>query len=301
MTIYHTITMNKIINGKNMANEIKEELKSKILVMKTEHNVVPTLAVVLVGCRADSSTYVRMKRQAASEIGMNFILKEFDTSISQNDLIQEVRMLNNDTNVNGLIVQLPLPSHINENMILNEVSYEKDIDGFHPLNIGNLCMKDRNPMFIPCTPKGCMTILERIGVKLDGKHVVVIGRSNIVGIPVAMLCLHKNATITICHSHTKNIEDVVRNGDIVIAAVGRPMMVKKEWLKEGCIVLDVGINSIEVEGGKKKLVGDVDTEDVKEVVARITPVPCGIGPMTVISLLENTYNAALVQLNSKKM
>jgi len=284
-----------IIDGKLISSHIKNNLKLKIQQMHSDYNIIPGLAVVLVGSRADSSTYVRMKRQAALEIGMHFVLKEFNSDISQDELINEVRNLNNSDEIHGLIVQLPLPSHINENIILNEVSYEKDIDGFHPINIGNLCMKDRNPLFIPCTPKGCISILDHLNIDLNGKHVVVIGRSNIVGIPVAMLCLHKNATITICHSKTTNIENIVKQGDVVIAAVGKANMVKKNWIKEGAVVLDVGINSLEDNSRKSgyRLVGDVDFDDVKDVASKITPVPGGIGPMTVVSLLENTYNSAM--------
>lgn len=283
----------KRIDGKALANKIKERLKLDIANAKEEYGSVPGLAVVLVGARADSSTYVRMKKQAANEVGMNFILKEFPADISQVDLVNEVKILNQDDCVNGLIVQLPLPDHIDEETILNEVSLEKDIDGFHPLNIGYLCMKDRVPLYIPCTPKGCMTILEDIGVNLSGKHVVVIGKSNIVGIPVAMLCLHKGATISICHSRTQDIEAMTRQADVLIVAVGRAQMVKKEWLKDGVTVIDVGINSIEDSKTKRgyRLVGDVDYEDCLEKVSKITLVPGGVGPMTVISLLENTYLA----------
>ncbi len=294
----------KRIDGKALANSIKLSLKSNIDDFKVKYNTVPCLAVVLVGGRADSSTYVRMKRQAASEVGMNFVLKEFSDTITQDDLLSEVKSLNDSNEIHGLIVQLPLPAHINEEVILNAVALEKDIDGFHPLNIGALCMKDREPHFIPCTPRGCMTILEKIGVDLNGKHVIVIGRSNIVGIPVAMLCLHQNATVTICHSRTQNIEEEVKRGDVVIAAVGRAQFVKKEWIKEGAVVIDVGINSIDDATRKLgyRLVGDVDYEGVKEVASKVTPVPGGVGPMTVVSLLENTYKSAMqyVKIDGKK-
>jgi len=285
---------NKRIDGKSLAETIKNDLKQKVYEMKKKYNTIPCLAVILVGTRADSSTYVRMKKQACLDIGINFILKEFSDTISQNELLTEVLTLNNDESVHGLIVQLPLPSHINEKIILNTVSLEKDIDGFHPLNIGHLCMKGHEPYYLPCTPKGCMAILDKLNIDLCGKHVVIIGRSNIVGIPVAMLCLKKDATITICHSKTQNIMEEVKRGDIVIAAVGKAKMIKKDWIKEGAVVIDVGINSIEDASRKSgyRLVGDVDYQKVKDVASKITQVPGGVGPMTVISLLENTYKSA---------
>ncbi len=285
----------KRINGKALADSIKENLKIKVTEMKEKYNIIPGLAVVLVGDRADSSTYVRMKKQTATDINMNFVLKKFSVTISQDELLSEIVLLNNDSNIHGLIVQLPLPEHIDEQIILNAVSLDKDIDGFHPLNIGSLCMKGRDPKFVPCTPKGCMEILDYFGVELEGKHVIVIGRSNIVGIPVAMLCLKRNATVTICHSRTRVLEDEVKRGDIVIAAVGRPQMVKKEWIKEGAVVIDVGINGIKDDSRKSgyRLVGDVDYLSVKEVASLVTPVPGGVGPMTVISLLGNVYTSAL--------
>lgn len=290
---------NKRIDGKGLADSIKSELKANIDVMKNNYDIVPGLAVVLVGTRPDSITYVRMKRQTAQEIGIHFVLKEFSDSVSQEELIREVYKLNNSPEIHGLIVQLPLPSHIDEQIILGAVSLEKDVDGLHPLNIGTLCMRGREPKFIPCTPKGCMTILNSLGINLCGKHVVVIGASNIVGIPMAMLCLKQDATITICHIKTKNIIKKVRRGDVVIVAVGNPMMVKKDWIKKGAVVIDVGINNLpdSTRTSGYRLVGDVDYQAVKEVASKITPVPGGVGPMTVISLLENTYNSACNLLN----
>ena len=215
----------KRIDGKNISNEIQKEIQTQVDDLKKNHNVTPGLAVVLVGSRKDSQTYVRMKKQAAESVGMKFILKELPETIKQDELLSVVKELNNDKEVHGLIVQLPLPSHIHEITILDAVSYEKDIDGFHPLNVGALAMKGREPRFVACTPKGCIELLDRIGVKLEGKHVVVIGRSNTVGIPAALLALHKNATVTICHSKTQDLPSVVKQADIIIAAVGRAEMV----------------------------------------------------------------------------
>lgn len=289
------------IDGKLLANKIKEKLKIKITKLREIHNIIPGLAVVLVGDRADSSTYVRMKKQAAEDIGINFVIKKLPTTVTQKELSKEVLELNNNPTIDGMIVQLPLPSHIDEREILSLVSEEKDIDGFGSTNFGNLCMKDREPLFIPCTPKACMTIIDELNINLTGKHVVVIGRSNIVGIPAAMLSLHKNATVTMCHSKTINIDNIVRQADVIIAAVGIPKFVQKDWIKEGAIVIDVGINSIEDSTRKSgyRLVGDVDYDNVYNIVSAITPVPGGVGPMTVISLMGNTLMAAKRRKNIK--
>jgi 5,10-methylene-tetrahydrofolate dehydrogenase/methenyl tetrahydrofolate cyclohydrolase len=289
-----TILDPKAIDGKKISDSIIDQVKQDTEQLKKDTGVIPGLAVVLVGQRTDSQTYVRMKKLAAEKAGFQFLLKEVNAEVTQDQLLEVVQELNRSPAVHGLIVQLPLPSHIHEQVILDAVSYEKDIDGFHPLNIGALCMKDRDPLFVPCTPKGCLALLDAIGYSLEGKHVVVLGRSNIVGLPVSMLCLHKNATVTICHSRTTDLPAVVKQADVLIAAVGRAQMVKKEWVKEGAIVIDVGMNSIPDASRKSgsRLVGDVDYEDVKQVAARITPVPGGVGPMTVAMLLTNTLNAA---------
>eukprot|EP01116_Phalansterium_solitarium_P000899 TRINITY_DN1073_c0_g1_i1.p1 TRINITY_DN1073_c0_g1~~TRINITY_DN1073_c0_g1_i1.p1 ORF type:complete len:303 (-),score=77.35 TRINITY_DN1073_c0_g1_i1:338-1246(-) len=282
------------IDGNAIAKKIHEELTSEAQLLLKDFGVQPKLAVVLVGERKDSQTYVRMKQQAAEKDGFGFILKETPAAISQDELLQLVTELNTADDIHGVIVQLPLPEHINEKVILDAVSYEKDIDGFHPLNIGALAMKGRDPLFIPCTPKACLELLDRSGVALDGKNVVVLGRSNIVGIPVAMLCLHRNATVTICHSRTVDLPSKCREADILVAAVGRPEMVKKDWVKPGAVVIDVGINSIPDVSRKtgSRLVGDVAFDEVQQVAGMITPVPGGVGPMTVAMLLRNTLNAA---------
>jgi len=284
----------KRIDGKALSETILKEITAEVEILKKEKGITPGLAVILVGDRKDSSTYVRMKRLAAEKVGMKMFLKEEPANITQEDLIKLVKEINENKEVHGLIVQMPLPNHIDERAVLDAVNYEKDVDGLHPLNIGALCMKGRDPRFVSCTPKGCIEILDRKGISLDGKNVAVIGRSNIVGIPVAMLCLHRNATVTICHSKTQNIEQVVKRADIVIAAVGKAEMVKKDWIKEGAVVIDVGINAVDDSTKKAgyRLVGDVDYNGVKEVASLITPVPNGVGPMTVAMLLKNTLLGA---------
>ena len=222
------------------------------------------------------------------------MLPPSSSQVSQEALLQLVRQLNANPSVHGILVQLPLPDHINEEAILTAISLEKDVDGFHPENIGKLAMKGREPLFAPCTPKGCIELLDRSGVTISGANAVVIGRSNIVGIPAAMLLLGRSATVTICHSRTKNIEAKVRDADIVIAAVGRAEMVKASWLKPGCAVIDVGINSVDDATRKRgyRLVGDVAYNECREVAGKITPVPGGVGPMTIAMLLQNTLTGA---------
>lgn len=212
-----------------------------------------------------------------------------------------VRKLNADDTVDGILVQLPLPSHVNEERVLSEISLDKDADGFHPLNIGKLCMKGRTPKFVPCTPKGCMVMLERYGVPIAGKRAVVVGRSNIVGLPAAMLLNERNATVTIVHSRTKNPESIIREADIVVAACGQPEWVRGDWIKPGAVVIDVGINRVDDASKKRgyRLCGDVNFEEVKERASLVTPVPGGVGPMTIAMLLQNTLEAAEARLLGK--
>jgi len=286
--------MATIIDGNATASSIREELKLEVAEFQNKTGIKPGLGVVLVGARSDSETYVRMKGKAAEEVGIRFILKKFEAAITQEDLIKEVRALSEDESVHGLIVQLPLPSHINERAVLAHVALSKDVDGFDPLSIGNLAMKGHAPLSVPCTPRACMELLSRYNIEIDGKRAVVLGRSNIVGMPVALMLLHRNATVTICHSRTKDPASICREADIVIAAIGQPEYVKADWIKPGAAVIDVGINSVADSLRKSgyRLVGDVAFKEVKEVAGAITPVPGGVGPMTVCMLLKQTLESA---------
>jgi 5,10-methylene-tetrahydrofolate dehydrogenase/methenyl tetrahydrofolate cyclohydrolase len=284
----------QIIDGKAIAETVRGEVKAEVEAMRARYGKVPGLATVLVGERKDSQSYVRSKKKACAEVGMASLGSDLPADISQDELLKVVRDLNANPDVHGILVQLPLPAHIDEEEILAAISIEKDVDGFHPLNIGRLSMKRREPLFVPCTPKGCIELLIRTGVSIEGKRAVVLGRSNIVGLPVAMLLLHRNATLTICHSRTKDLPGVVREADILIAAVGRAEMVRGDWVKPGAVVIDVGINSVDDPTNPKgyRLVGDVAFGEVKEVAAAITPVPGGVGPMTIAMLLRNTLDGA---------
>jgi 5,10-methylene-tetrahydrofolate dehydrogenase/methenyl tetrahydrofolate cyclohydrolase len=284
----------QIIDGKAIAATVRGEVKAEVEAMRARYGKVPGLATVLVGERKDSQSYVRSKKKACAEVGMASLGSDLPADISQADLLKVVRDLNANPDVHGILVQLPLPAHIDEEEILAAISLEKDVDGFHPLNIGRLSMKRREPLYVPCTPRGCIELLLRTGVTIEGKRAVVLGRSNIVGLPVAMLLLHRNATLTICHSRTKDLPGVVREADILIAAVGRAEMVRGDWVKPGAVVIDVGINSVDDPTAPKgyRLVGDVAFDEVKEVAAAITPVPGGVGPMTIAMLLRNTLDGA---------
>ncbi len=291
----------QLIDGKAIAATIRGEIKAEVDALREQTGKVPGLAAVLVGTRKDSQTYVRMKKRACEEVGITSFGYDLPEDISQEDLLKVVRELNDNPDVHGILVQLPLPDHIDDEEILGAISLEKDVDGFHPLNIGRLSMKRRDPRFVPCTPRGCIELLDRSDVTIEGKNAVVLGRSNIVGLPVAMLLLHRNATVTICHSRTKDLPAVVGGADIVIAAVGRPEMVKGDWLKPGAVVIDVGVNAVDDASKKKgyRLVGDVDFESAKEVAGMITPVPGGVGPMTIAMLLRNTLDSAQVAYGVK--
>ncbi len=284
----------ELIDGKEIAATIRQEIAAEVAEMKEATGRVPGLATVLVGARTDSATYVRMKKRACEEVGITSFSHDLPVDISQEDLLQVVSDLNANSAVHGILVQLPLPDHIDDETVLGAISLEKDVDGFHPLNIGRLSMKRRDPLFVPCTPKGCIELLDRTGVEIEGKRAVVLGRSNIVGLPVAMLLLHRNATVTICHSRTKDLPGVVREADILIAAVGRAEMVKGDWIQPGAVVIDVGVNAVDDSSKKKgyRLVGDVDFEEAMEVAGAITPVPGGVGPMTIAMLLRNTMDSA---------
>jgi len=285
--------MPKIISGKEIAQDLRNKLKQEISILKNKTGSVPGLAVVQVGNVAASSVYVKAKTKSAIEVGIEVIDHHLPEETTEQELLQIVDNLNNQHNVNGILVQLPLPKHINEQIVLDSIHPDKDADGFHPLNVGKLSIASHNDenLLIPCTPYGCLIMLKGLGVDLSGKNAIVIGRSNIVGKPMAQLLIKESCTVTIAHSRTKNIEEICKNADIVIAAVGRPKMVKGDWIKKGAIVIDVGINriTIEAEGEmKNKLVGDVDFDEASKNASAITPVPGGVGPMTIACLLRNT-------------
>ncbi len=284
----------KIIDGKATAEKIRTEIKQDVDAMLAEGRQVPGLATVLVGQNAASQVYVRMKQKACAEVGIQSFGHELPEDASQQDVEDLVRKLNADPKVDGILVQLPLPAGLDEEKVLNAISIEKDVDGFHPLNIGRLAQKGREPLFIPCTPYGALYLIKETLPTLEGVNAVVLGRSNIVGMPVALLLIGENATVTVCHSRTRNLKDVVRQADVLVAAVGRPEMVRGDWVKPGAVVIDVGINRVEDPDSKRgyKLVGDVAYDEVSQVAGAITPVPGGVGPMTIAMLLRNTLRAA---------
>jgi len=342
----------QLIDGKAIADQIYEEIQAEVAELKEEHNIIPGLATVLMGQNPASQSYVRSKQRTCTKCGFNSVGEHLPEDASQEEVEALVKRLNEDPAIHGILVQLPLPKHVDEEKILSTISLEKDVDGFHPVNIGRLSMKGREPLAVPCTPAGCIELLVRSGVEIEGLEAVILGRSNIVGLPVSMLLLHRNATITICHSRTQDLAATCRRGDILVAAVGRPEMVKADWVKPGAAVIDVGINRVWVEhpadkewtcaatgetfiahrkdeskkGGRRKigvycathdkaylkehvpaeaegcemislyrkykLVGDVDFDEVNEVAGYLTPVPGGVGPMTIAMLMWNTLAAA---------
>ena len=282
--------MTQILDGKKIAQKLKDELKIEIDSLKSKLNCVPGLAVVQVGNVSASSVYVKAKTKAAKEVGINVFDHHLEETTNQDKLINLINQLNIDKNINGILVQLPLPKTINEEIVLNSIIPEKDADGFHPLNVGKLSISQKNDekLLIPCTPYGCLLLLRELNINLAGKNAVVIGRSNIVGKPMSQLLLKESCTITTVHSKTVNIESICRNADILVAAIGKPEFVKKNWVKEGAIIIDVGINRIKINEEKSKLVGDVLFSEVENIVSAITPVPGGVGPMTIACLLRNT-------------
>jgi 5,10-methylene-tetrahydrofolate dehydrogenase/methenyl tetrahydrofolate cyclohydrolase len=342
----------QLIDGTAIAAAVRNEVAAEVAQLKKEHDLAPGLATVLVGEHPASKAYVSSKQKACEELGMHSIGHKLAVDATQEEVEELVRQLNADKGVHGILVQLPLPGHLDEEKILGAISLEKDVDGFHPLNIGRLSMKGREPWFVPCTPAGCIELLVRSGVKIEGAEAVVLGRSNIVGLPVSMLLLHRNATITICHSRSHDLPGICRRADVLIAAVGRAEMVKGDWVKPGAAVIDVGINQKWVahpadrewtcattgetfvahrmdeskKGGRRKvgvfcpdcdeaylkdhvpddcqcegmislfrkyqLVGDVDFDEVSQVAGHLTPVPGGVGPMTIAMLMQNTLRGA---------
>ncbi|MDC0192662.1 bifunctional methylenetetrahydrofolate dehydrogenase/methenyltetrahydrofolate cyclohydrolase FolD [Alphaproteobacteria bacterium] len=285
--------MTIIIDGKEISKKLREDLNKEIKDLKKKYNAVPGLAVVQIGNVAASSVYVKAKTKSAKEVGIEVIDHHLEESISEEELLNLIEKLNTQKNVNGILVQLPLPKHMNEQLILDSINPDKDADGFHPLNVGKLSIASHNDenLLIPCTPYGCLLMLKGLNIELAGKNAVVVGRSNIVGKPMAQLLIKESCTVTVAHSKTKDLPGVCQNADIVVAAVGRPKMIKGEWIKKGAIVIDVGINRIEVEidgERKNKLVGDVDYKEAEKNALAITPVPGGVGPMTIACLLRNT-------------
>ncbi|WP_043756172.1 bifunctional methylenetetrahydrofolate dehydrogenase/methenyltetrahydrofolate cyclohydrolase FolD [Imhoffiella purpurea] len=275
-----------ILDGKSIAAEIRQDIKSRVDSLLASGKRQPGLAVVLIGANPASQVYVRNKRKACAEVGFHSQLHELADSVTQDELLALIDQLNADPAIDGILVQLPLPDHLDESLVTERISPTKDVDGFHPYNVGRLVL--RMPLLRPCTPKGVMTMLSRTGRELAGLDALIIGQSNIVGRPMALELLAARCTVTICHSRTKDLQDKARSADILVAAVGRPEFVKGDWVKEGAMVIDVGINRTQ-EG---KLIGDVDFAACAERASWITPVPGGVGPMTIASLLENTFEAA---------
>jgi methylenetetrahydrofolate dehydrogenase (NADP+)/methenyltetrahydrofolate cyclohydrolase len=290
------MTTARRIDGKAKAAEISARITAEAAALLAERGLKPGLAVVIIGADPASQVYVRNKQRTAEECGFHSAKHTLAEDVQQADVLSLIEDLNNDDSIHGILVQLPLPKHLDEQTITQAISPAKDVDGFHFVNIGKLTSGNIDDAFVPCTPAGCMLMIEdQLGTDLSGLNAVVIGRSNIVGKPMASLLLKANATVTITHSRTRDLASVVRNGDIVVAAVGRANMVKRDWIKPGAIVIDVGINRVEhnVNGElKSRLIGDVDFDDVSGIAAAVTPVPGGVGPMTIVMLMANTLRAA---------
>jgi 5,10-methylene-tetrahydrofolate dehydrogenase/methenyl tetrahydrofolate cyclohydrolase len=287
----------QIIDGKVIAQKVRDEVAAAVAKRTAAGKMQPTLATVLVGDRPDSAAYVASKGKACQELGMGSVSQHLPADATQEQVEALVRQLNADKKISGILVQLPMPSHLNEEAVLSLIGIEKDVDGFSPLNIGRLAQKGREPLFVPCTPYGCIYLLEQVGVKIEGANAVVLGRSNIVGMPAALLLISKNATVTVCHSRTRDLAGVVRQADILIAAIGKTEMVRGDWIKPGAAIIDVGINSVPDATKKSghRLVGDVKFDEAKEVAGFITPVPGGVGPMTIAMLMRATLHAAEIQ------
>jgi methylenetetrahydrofolate dehydrogenase (NADP+)/methenyltetrahydrofolate cyclohydrolase len=287
----------KIIDGKAFAADLRGRIAEAVTKLKAAHDLTPGLAVVLVGENPASQVYVRNKNKQTAEAGMNSFEHKLSAETDQDELLALVGRLNADPNVHGILVQLPLPDRIADQAVIDAIDPDKDVDGFHVINAGRLMTvaKGSQPPMVPCTPLGCLMMLKAELGDLSGRRAVVVGRSNIVGKPMAQLLLQESCTVTVAHSRTRDLPAVCREADILVAAVGRPQMVQGDWIKPGAVVIDVGINRIEAEGGKTRLVGDVDTGAAKQVAGAITPVPGGVGPMTIACLLANTVTAACRQ------
>ena len=270
-----------IIDGKKEAKLLREEIKKEILKIKKSKNKVPGLTVILIGNYTPSQIYVKNKEKNSKEVGMNSDVIKYSDDVTEKEILEKIKELNNDQNVSGILVQLPLPKQINKEKIINAIHPSKDVDGFNPVNVGNLSSGYKG--LVPCTPMGCLMLIKKVEKNLSGKHAVIIGRSNLNGKPMAQLLLKENCTVTIVHSKTKNLRQVCLKADILVAAVGVPNLVKKDWVKKDAIVIDVGINK-----HNDKIVGDVEFDQVKDIAKAITPVPGGVGPMTIACLLKNT-------------
>ncbi len=284
--------MGTIIDGNKIAQDIRNEVRQGVLELKASRGIVPGLAVILVGDDPASQVYVGRKAKACAEVG--FLSREYKlpADTEEKKLLKIIKKLNKDELVHGILVQLPLPKHISTENIIAAINPDKDVDGFHPYNVGGLMTG--TPLFVPCTPRGIMELISRSGIDLTGKEAVVVGRSNIVGKPMAFLLLAQNATVTMCHSRTKDLPSVTRRADVLIAAIGKPRMIKADMVKEGAVIIDVGVNRLE----NGKLAGDVDFDEVAPRASYITPVPGGVGPMTIAMLMKNTLDAARRSINS---
>lgn len=296
----HTTPEEKVaekISGRKISKELRNTLKDEVTALHEANSISPHLCVFLVGSRKDSQTYVRMKTKACAEVGIKSTQHDLPEDTSQEKLIELVTQMNKDSSINGILIQLPLPKHIDEKIVLGHIAPNKDVDGLLQINNGDLYRNGVKANLIPCTPLGCIHMLDYHKVQIEGARAVVIGRSALVGKPMALLLLSRNATVTMCHSRTKDIASVVAQADIVVAAVGRPNFVKGSWLKPGCVVIDVGINAVDDPSRKRgyRLVGDVEYAEAKKVASKITPVPGGVGPMTVAMLLNNTIKAFKLQ------
>lgn len=287
----------RIIDGKAIAAQVRAEVSKNVAALKSSHGLTPGLAVVLVGEDPASKVYVKNKGAQTVETGMNSWEHKLPAETTEADVLAVVAKLNSDPAVNGILVQLPLPKHINAEKVLNSIDPNKDVDGFHPVNVGRLWIGERT--LVPCTPTGSVILAKSVAPSLSGMNAVVVGRSNIVGKPVAALLLRENCTVTIAHSRTQNLHQVVKGADLLIAAVGIPEMIRGDWVKPGAIVIDVGINRVPSSEGKTKLVGDCNYEECARVAGAITPVPGGVGPMTIACLLQNTVEAAKMQRGIK--
>ncbi len=286
--------MAKILSGREVSARIKDELKGEVSELKKQ-GIFAGLAVIIVGDDPASRVYVNNKKKACEELGIYSEEYALSGETSEEELIGLIERLNKDDSISGILVQLPLPKHISEKRILESINPQKDVDAFHPINVGKIMTGDYD--FVPCTPAGIMELIKESGVSVSGKDCVVIGRSNIVGKPMSMLLLHQNGTVTVCHSRTNNLKEKAKNADILVVAIGKPKFVTGDMIKEGAVVIDVGINRLE----DKKLVGDVDFEGAEKVAGAITPVPGGVGPMTIAMLMKNTVKAAIINRTEKKI